>query len=235
MIGAECEVRRATTISSKTGQTISEIYETLYKAYGLQHWWPGESPTEIAIGAVLVQNTNWQNVEKAIARLRDAGLVDWEALYRTPMAELAELIRPAGYYKVKARRLKNLVGWLCEQHGGRLENLQNTSAMELREQLLAINGIGPETADSILLYALERPIFVVDAYTARITRRHGLIDEDADYYQLKSLFEDNLPEDPRLFNEFHALLVAVGKKHCRPHALCTGCPLEAMEHEIEPP
>jgi endonuclease III related protein len=221
-------------ISSTTGQTLRKIYKALYEAYGPQHWWPGESPTEIAIGAVLVQNTNWQNVEKAITRLREAGLLDWEALYRISTPELAELIRPAGYYKIKARRLKNLVAWLCEQHGGKLENLEDLRLAELREQLLAINGIGPETADSILLYALDRPTFVVDTYTARVVRRHNLIDEDIDYHLLKSLFEDNLPEDQRLFNEFHALLVAVGKKHCRPTAQCSGCPLEAFEHDIQP-
>ena len=115
-----------------------------------------------------------------------------------------------------------------------LKNLRDVPTTQLREQLLAVNGIGPETADSILLYALDRPTFVVDAYTARIMRRHRLIDEDADYYQLKSLFEDNLPENQQLFNELHALLVAVGKNHCRPHARCSGCPIERMEHEIEP-
>ena len=220
-------------MSSRIGDELRKFYDALHQAYGPQHWWPGDTPTEIAIGAVLVQNTNWQNAEKAITRLRDAGMLSWEALYRVPIDELAELIRPAGYYKVKARRLKNLVTWLCERHGGRLENLRDIALPELREQLLAVNGIGPETADSILLYALEHPTFVVDTYTARVARRHGLIDAETDYYQLKSLFEDNLPEDARLFNEYHALLVAVGKRHCRPTARCAGCPLEPFEHEVE--
>ncbi|HVP12604.1 MAG TPA: endonuclease III domain-containing protein [Phycisphaerae bacterium] len=219
--------------SSKAGTELMKFYKALHEAYGPQGWWPGDTPTEIAIGAILVQNTNWQNVEKAIARLRDAGMLNWQALYKVRMGELAELIRPAGYYQVKARRLKNLVTWLCEQHGGDLENLRALPLAELREQLLAVNGIGPETADSILLYALDRPTFVVDTYTARVTRRHGLIDGEADYYQLKSLFEDNLPDDVGLFNEYHALLVAVGKRHCRPTARCSGCPLEAFEHDVE--
>jgi endonuclease III related protein len=219
-------------MSSRTSCELTRFYEALYEAYGPQHWWPGETATEIAIGAILVQNTNWQNVEKAIARLRDAELLSWTALYKVPMAELAELIRPAGYYQVKARRLKNLVIWLCEEHGGDLENLRNLSLPELRGQLLAINGVGPETADSILLYALERPTFVVDTYTARVAFRHRLIDGETDYYQLKAVFEDNLPEDVHLLNEYHALLVAVGKRHCRPRAQCAGCPLERFEHEV---
>lgn len=182
------------------------------------------------IGAILTQNTNWGNVERAIENLRSAGMIDWAALRDVEHHWLAELIRPAGYFNVKARRLKNFVDWLWGQYGGDLERLRDVPLETLREKLLSVNGIGRETADSILLYALERPTFVVDAYTARIALRHGLIDEDADYERLKAVFEEGLERDVQLFNEYHALIVAVGKRHCRPTARCEGCPLEGFEH-----
>lgn len=213
----------------RTAALLRQFYDSLHGAYGPQGWWPGETPTEVAIGAILVQNTNWQNVEKAIARLRAAEMLDWRTLSDLPTDELAELIRPAGYYQVKARRLKNLVKWLCEEHAGDLERLRSSarSVEAIREELLGVNGIGPETADSIVLYALNLPTFVVDAYTARIVGRHGLIGPEAvDYAELKALFEDHMPQDPQLFKEYHALLVAVGKKHCLPQPRCAGCPLE---------
>jgi endonuclease-3 related protein len=219
--------------SSTTGQTLQEFYEALSRAYGPQHWWPGESPTEIVIGAILTQNTNWQNVEKAIAQLRAAKLLDWAALRDAPVEALAETIRPAGYYNVKARRLKNFVTWLWERYEGNLDSLRDIPLDRLREELLSVNGIGRETADSILLYALERPTFVVDAYTARLARRHRLLDEEPDYERLKALFEDHLPSDAKLFNEYHALIVAVGKRHCKSQARCEGCPLEEFEHQLE--
>lgn len=185
------------------------------------------------MGAILTQNTNWRNVEKAIERLRAAGCLEWEALRDIDLRSLAELIRPAGYYNIKSRRLKNFVNWLYEEHGSAFDGLSKLPVEELREQLLGINGIGPETADSIILYALDMPTFVVDAYTARIARRHRLIDEDADYHSLKALFEDNLAEDVAMFNEFHALIVTVGKAHCRARARCEGCPLVDFEHDAE--
>lgn len=199
-------------------------------AYGPQGWWPGQSATEIVIGAILTQNTNWGNVERAIENLRSAGMIDWAALRDVEHHRLAELIRPAGYFNVKARRLKNFVNWLWGQYGGDLERLRDVPLETLREKLLSVNGIGRETADSILLYALERPTFVVDAYTARFALRHGLIDEDADYERIKAVFEEGLERDVQLFNEYHALIVAVGKRHCRPTARCEGCPLEGFEH-----
>jgi len=218
-----------------TSALLRGLYDALYAAYGPQGWWPGETPTEVAIGAILVQNTNWQNVEKAIARLREAGMLEWRALDAVPAEDLAELIRPAGYYQVKARRLKNLVRWVCGEHGGELEELRRSarSTDALREELLGINGIGPETADSILLYALEQATFVVDTYTARVAGRHGLIGPEAvDYGELKALFEDHLPREIELFKEYHALLVAVGKRHCRPQARCAGCPLECFPRSM---
>ncbi len=216
-----------------TAGTLMTFYETLLEAYGPQRWWPGETRTEIAVGAILTQNTNWQNVERAIDRLRQAGCLDWRSLHEIDEPGLAELIRPAGYYNLKARRLKNLVRWLWSAHDGRFDDLADMPMEQVRSELLAINGIGPETADSIVLYALEMPSFVVDAYTARVARRHGLVDGAIEYHELKALFEDNLPADVALFNEYHALIVAVGKAHCKPRARCDGCPLERFDHEIE--
>ncbi len=216
-----------------TNETLTEIYELLYEAFGPQHWWPGETPFEVITGAILTQNTNWTNVEKAIANLKSAGCLSPEALHRIELSRLAELIRPAGYYNIKAQRLKNFLNWLFDSYGGSLANLEPVSTSRLREELLAIKGIGRETADSILLYALGRPVFVVDAYTARIAVRHGLIEPDADYEQLRELFESNLPQDTQLFNEYHALLVRAGKEFCRPKARCPGCPLEKLPHTLE--
>jgi len=214
-------------------ETLSEIYKLLYDAFGPQHWWPGETQFEIMAGAILTQNTSWTNVEKAIANLNRAGSLTPDALRRIEIKQLAELIRPAGYYNIKAKRLKNFVDWLFEHYSGELTNLQTISTDRLREELLAITGIGRETADSILLYALGRPVFVVDAYTARITVRHELIEPGADYEQLRELFESNLPRDVRLFNEYHALLVKAGKEFCKTKARCSGCPLEKLPHTLD--
>ncbi|MBX3395411.1 MAG: endonuclease III domain-containing protein [Phycisphaerae bacterium] len=211
--------------------TVERIFDALYEAYGPQHWWPGESPNEIVIGAILTQNTSWKNVEKAIVAMRSAGLIDWRRLHDIPTDELAPIIRSAGYHNLKARRLKNFVEWLWLRYGGRLEGLRDVPSAELRAALLEINGIGPETADSILLYALDRPSFVVDAYTGRIARRHGLIGESHDYAALQALFEKNVRPDVKLFNEYHALIVAVGKRHCGPTARCDGCPLARFAHD----
>ena len=216
-----------------TSEKLSEIYRLLYDSFGPQHWWPGETPFEIMTGAILAQNTSWTNVEKAIANLKSAGHLTPDALHRIDLTQLAELIRPAGYYNNKAKRLKNFVNWLFDNYGGKLENLQTIHTGQLREELLAIKGVGRETADSILLYALGRSVFVVDAYTARITMRHELIEPDADYEQLRELFESNLPEDVPLFNEYHALLVRTGKEFCRTKARCSGCPLEVLPHKLD--
>lgn len=218
-----------------TAQTLKDFYEALLAAYGPQGWWPGDTPTEIVIGAILTQNTNWQNVERAIVNLRSANLIDFAALHEITAERLAELIRPAGYYNVKAKRLKNFARWLCERYQGDLARLREIPLHQLREELLSVNGIGRETADSILCYALELPTFVVDAYTARIAQRHNLIDEGTGYEDLKSLFQDNLPDDVTLFNEYHALIVAVAKKHCRTKPICAKCPLERFPHSVENP
>lgn len=216
-----------------TGETLLEIYQLLYDAFGPQHWWPGETQFEIAAGAILTQNTNWANVEKAIRNLKVAGCLSVEGIRRLSPPQLAELIRPAGYFNVKTKRLMNFVTWLSDNYDGTMTNLEGVDTTRLRAALLEIKGVGRETADSILLYALHRPVFVVDAYTARITIRHGLIEPDADYEQLRELFESNLEKDVELFNEYHALLVRAGKEFCKPKARCPGCPLEKLPHTLE--
>jgi endonuclease-3 related protein len=216
-----------------TGQKLQQIYKLLFERFGPQHWWPGETTDEIIIGAILTQNTNWQNVEKAILNLKKASLVSLEKLYSIEQEQLAQLIRPAGYYNIKAKRLKSLLKWLFEQHNGSLKEVESIKTDALREELLQINGVGRETADSILLYAFQRPVFVVDAYTYRIATRHQLIERECDYEGLRSLFEDNLESDVKLFNEYHALLVRVGKEFCKPQARCSGCPLEKLPHQLE--
>jgi len=214
-------------------EQLNEIYQLLFERFGPQHWWPGETQFEIITGAILTQNTNWANVEKAIANLKSAGCLTPEKLYHLDLSQLAELIRPAGYYNIKARRLKNFINRLFDNYAGNLTNLASVDTDKLRAELLAIKGIGHETADSILLYAFNRAVFVVDAYTARVAFRHGLIEPDSDYEQLRELFQSHLPSDTKLFNEYHALLVRVGKEFCKPQPRCAGCPLEKLPHTID--
>jgi endonuclease-3 related protein len=212
------------TLSDK----LKEIYQLLLKAYGPQNWWPAKSPLEVMVGAVLTQNTNWQGVEKAIANLKKNGLLSLDRLRHRSIKELAECIKPAGYFNLKARRLKNLIGMVAEAYGGDLDAMGQIETAQLRQELLFVNGVGPETADSILLYAFHRPIFVVDTYTYRVTSRHGLIEEEINYQALQDLFMEHLPLDVNMFNEYHALLVRVGKLHCKRKARCEGCPLESL-------
>jgi endonuclease-3 related protein len=216
-----------------TGDKLTEIYELLYRHFGPQHWWPGQSALEIIVGAILTQNANWGNVEKAINNLKAAKSLSVESLHSMDVLKLAQLIRPAGYYNLKAKRLKNFINRLVEDFNGEMRALRRLDTESLRERLLSIKGIGPETADSILLYAFEKPVFVVDAYTARVAVRHGLIEPSVDYESLRELFQSNLPQEIQLFNEYHALLVRVGKEFCRPRAKCTGCPLEKLPHDTQ--
>ncbi len=205
-----------------------DIYHLLFTRYGPQHWWPGDSRLEIMVGAVLTQNTNWENVSRAIATLKREGLLSFNTLCNLPPEILADKIRSAGYYNLKATRLQNLLRAIAA-HDGDLDSLFSAPTAELRQILLAIKGIGPETADSILLYAGQKPVFVVDAYTHRIFSRHNLICEEADYCEIQEFCTDSLPEDVKLFNEFHALLVRLGKEHCKKSSpRCTGCPLEGV-------
>lgn len=204
------------------------LYRMLFAAFGPQGWWPGETPFEVMVGAILTQNTNWRNVEKAVANLKAERRLTPKGLRALPAARLAELIRPAGYYRVKAQRLRHLLEHLSRRHGGSVARMLRTPAAALREELLGVKGIGPETADSILLYAAGHAVFVVDAYTRRIFSRHGMIDPAAGYAELQGLFARALPAEPQLFNEYHALIVRLGKDFCRARApRCADCPLGA--------
>jgi len=222
----------ACIIASMLSEQLKEIYDLLFERFGPQDWWPGDTPFEVIVGAILTQNTNWTNVEKAITNIKNADLLTPEKLHQLDITKLAALIRPAGYFNIKAKRLKNFLDWFFENFSGKLENFENVRTSELREQLLSVKGIGPETADSILLYALNRPVFVVDAYTARVCSRHHLIDEGADYHQIQETFESNLPSDISLFNEYHALLVHLGKDFCKPRPKCEECPLNKLPHTV---
>jgi len=201
------------------------LYRHLFRHFGPQHWWPARSRFEVIVGAILTQNTAWTNVERAIARMRTERMLHPGRIDAAPRGTLARLIRSSGYYNMKAKRLKQFAGFLLTRYGGSLRRMFQTELPKLREELLAISGIGEETADSILLYAGDRPIFVVDAYTRRVLERHDLIPDGARYREIQRLFMDHLPADAALFNEYHALLVAVGKTYCRNTPRCDACPL----------
>lgn len=199
------------------------VYRRLHTAYGTQRWWPGDSAFEIMVGAVLTQNTAWSNVEKAIAKLKAAKALTPEAIARASHRRLAAWLKPSGYFNVKAQRLRALCEWLLREGGVR--RIARWPTDRLRHALLAVHGVGPETADDILLYAFHRPVFVIDAYTRRIFARLGLIRGDEDYEALRQLFESRLGADVPLFNEYHALIVAHGKDICRPRPRCADCAL----------
>ena len=211
-----------------TGNTLDTIFGKLYKTFGPQNWWPGDSPFEVAVGAILTQNTNWANVEKAIKNLKHARALSVKALEAMPAAELSYQIRPAGYYNVKAKRLKNLVNFLIKEYQGSMKRMAKENLPVIRKKLLSVNGIGPETADSIILYALEKPVFVIDSYTKRILSRHTILPYDASYETCQKLFHEKLKKDAALFNEYHALMVRLAKDYCRPTPRCSGCPLERI-------
>ncbi|MFW6154012.1 MAG: endonuclease III domain-containing protein [Planctomycetota bacterium] len=221
---------------TRTSDTLTAMYDAMVSRFGHQGWWPGDGAMEVCVGAILTQNTNWTNVEKAIANLKAANVLSVTALNALEAPAVAELIRPAGYYNRKAKRLKNFVHAVAADWGEDLPAFLDRSVSTLRDDLLAINGIGRETADSIILYAAGKPTFVVDAYTARIGARHQLFDPEADYEEIKETFESALPEQADLFNDYHAQLVAVGKHYCRPrNPKCRSCPLSGFPHEIEEP
>jgi endonuclease-3 related protein len=202
-----------------------DMFQRLLNRFGPQEWWPGETALEMMIGAIFTQNTNWKNVEKVLKHLKDQHLLSLDGIRSLSTLELAERIRPVGYYNVKAKRLVNLIEFIVDRYDGDLDGLLREETGVLREGLLSVQGIGPETADSILLYAAGRPIFVIDAYTHRILSRHSMIDDQATYDELQAFFMDHLPDDPDLFNEFHALIVRTGKEYCRRKPLCNECPL----------
>ena len=210
----------------KDADKIISMYEVMLESLGPMNWWPGDTPFEIAIGAILTQNTNWKNVESAITNLKNNKLLDPKIMYDLTANEMAELIRPSGYYNIKTKRIRNFLDFLKNEVDFDLLQLKKQPLETLRPKILGVNGIGPETADSILLYALDFPTFVIDAYTARIINRHGLAYEGIDYHSLQTLFMDALPKDVTIYNEYHALIVHVGKDWCKKAmGLCDTCPL----------
>lgn len=226
-MGLPCLGKHQEIAPMSQADTILGMYEAMHAALGDSDWWPGETPFEISIGAILTQNTNWTNVEKAIDNLKNADLLSPEAMHDQDIHELAELIRPAGYYNIKARRIFNFLEFLKNEVSYDLLALKEYSLEDVRPKILGVNGIGPETADAILLYALDFPTFVVDAYTARLAHRHGLAFEGIDYHELQSLFMDVLPQDVAMYNEYHALIVRIGKDWCKKkQGLCDTCPLQ---------
>jgi endonuclease-3 related protein len=219
-------------MTTVTGETLMTIYNLLFTAYGPQNWWPAETELEMMIGAILTQNTSWSNVEKAIQNLKTGNLLSIEALSDIPAPTLAEHLRPAGYFNIKAKRLKNLIAFIQEKYAGDLNGLFSRDTDTIRMELLSVRGIGLETADSMILYGAGRALFVVDTYTHRILSRHNLIGEEAGYYDLQTMFMDNLPHDADLFKEFHALIVKTGKDYCRKKPLCPDCPLEHVNRGV---
>ncbi len=202
-----------------------QIYDRLFERWGSQHWWPGRTRMEICVGAILTQNTNWKNVEHAISNLRKKSALNFQVLGEIPQFELAELIRSAGYFNIKAQRLKAFIHFLRDETNGSLTKLFNIQPLELRKKLLSVHGIGPETADSILLYAAKIPVFVVDAYTRRFMIRHGWCNEKMSYDEVAHRFTQSLPKKVSIFNEYHALIVQLAKEHCKTKPQCVSCPL----------
>lgn len=217
------------TVISKRS-LINNIYSRLDRYYGDLKWWPGESPFEVIVGAILTQNTNWDNVAKAIKNVKAKDFLCPVTLHAAEGPDIAELIRPCGYYNVKARRLKNFLDFLFREFGGDIDAMFSREPERLRKELLGISGIGEETADSILLYAGGISVFVVDAYTKRIMRRHGIIDGDPAYSEVQRLITANIPRKAGLYNQYHALIVQTGKDFCRKKPLCDSCPLKGLGH-----
>lgn len=207
-------------------QGLFSIFHLLLDHFGKRHWWPGETVAEIVVGAILTQNTSWKNVERAIHNMKEAGILTMEGIQAAERAELAEIIRPSGFFNIKALRLKNFVKFVMENYGGLEGKVDSLPTADLRRDFLRVNGIGPETADSILLYALQRPVFVVDAYTRRFVRNHGIFGGPYTYEAVQEFFTRRLPEDTYLFNEFHALIVRLAQVYCGSAPKCAGCPLE---------
>lgn len=204
----------------------------LHAEFGPRHWWPGDTKIEIIIGAILTQNTAWVNVEKAISNLKKEKSLSVSKLAGISEKKLAMLIRPSGYYNVKANRVKNFLKFLNVSYAGSIDKMFRQEVRKLRDELLSVKGIGRETADSILLYAGNKPVFVVDAYTKRIFSRHGFVSESAEYGEIQSFFTDNLPGGPGLFNEYHALIVELGKSICKSKKpLCNKCPIRSIRRK----
>lgn len=215
-------------------KTVKTFYAQMQAHFGLTHWWPGDSAFEISVGAILTQNTAWTNVEKAIANLKRDKLLSPRKIIECSSQRLEDALRPSGYFRVKAQRLSNFCRFLVEHHNGSVKRMARRPTQELRDELLAVNGIGPETADDMLLYACEKPVFVVDAYTRRIFSRHGLVPDGIGYEDLRAFFEKRLDPDVHLFKEYHGLIVWTGKEFCRKRPRCSECPLAPALKPGEP-
>jgi endonuclease-3 related protein len=206
------------------------IYHRLYAAFGPQHWWPADSAFEVMIGSILTQNTSWTGAARAVKKIMDQDLLS-PGKMRQNSRRLPSLIRTAGYYRLKTRRLVNFLDYYLGHYHGQVDNFRSVPTRRIRRELLKVNGVGQETADSILLYALKRPVFVVDAYTRRIFNRHHIFPKDLDYEDIRRLFENNLEKRPKVFNEYHALIVRLGKEYCKKNEpLCAACPLRDLYH-----
>lgn len=211
-------------------EELLKIYRLLLARFGPLDWWPGDTAFEVMVGAILTQNTAWTNVEKAIDALKEADILTPEGIGKTDIRRLKRLIRPSGYYNQKAERLKVFARFLlAKPYSGKAKRLAAEDTMPLREKLLAIKGIGPETADSILLYALEKPIFVVDAYTRRAFTRLGYLLPKSDYHETQTFFTEHLPPDIKLYNDYHAQIVYLGKDYCKTRPVCAECPLKSLK------
>ncbi|NIA15339.1 MAG: endonuclease III domain-containing protein [Nitrospiraceae bacterium] len=209
-------------------RSLADMYRLMSEHFGPTHWWPGDSPFEIAVGAILTQNTAWTNVERAIANLKRAKLLSPRKILDCPADALEEALTPSGYFRVKAKRLRHFCDYLVTGHRGSVKRMAQLPRDELRAELLQVNGIGPETADDILLYACDHVVFVVDAYTRRILSRHGLVDPGIGYEDLRALFERHVPPDLRIYQEYHGLIVFIGKEFCRRKPNCAECPLHSL-------
>ena len=219
--------RAAQPFGVEPGEVLETYYGELLSQFGPQRWWPARTRLEVILGAILTQNTTWQNAARAVSRLRDAGLLRWPRLRKASVSQLESCVRPAGYFRQKARAIHAFAEWLDTTHHGSLDRLFRQTPQRARAQLLALRGLGPETADAILLYAGKLPFFVADAYTRRILARHKLTSAEDGYGATQEFLHQYLPADEGLYNEFHALLVETGKRHCkRKAAECEGCPLE---------
>lgn len=205
--------------------SLINFFHKLYSFYGEQKWWPADTPFEVAIGAILTQNTNWSNVKKAIDNLKREELLNPQSLKHISIERLSEVIKPSGYYRIKAKRIKAFIDFLFDCYYGNLKIIKEQETNNIRSQLLSIHGIGQETADSILLYAFEKPVFVVDSYTKRVISRHKILNYNSSYKEFQDLFHNELKQDVQLYNEYHALFVRVGKDYCKTKPLCDGCPL----------
>jgi len=220
--------RKKKTPLKAASRELLNIYRLLLDRFGPLDWWPGETPFEVMVGAILTQNTAWTNVEKAIAAMKAESVMTPEAIASVDLRKLKRLVRPSGYYNQKATRLKTFTRFFLAEYGGSVERMAREETSAVREKLLAVNGIGPETADSIILYALEKPIFVIDAYTRRAFSRLGCLPPDADYHEAQDFFLKHLPADVALYNDFHAQIVYLGKDYCKPKPRCGECPLQGL-------